>query len=70
MKLNIITWNINFIHDNWLERLDHINKILEKEIDKTDIIALQEATLPFNNKIKELHTFLKKTPGNRSFFCY
>ena len=30
MKLNIITWNINFIHDNWLERLDNINKILEK----------------------------------------
>lgn len=64
MKLNIITWNINFIHDNWLERLDHINKILEKEIDKTDIIALQEATLPFNNKIKELHTFLKKSNVN------
>ena len=58
MKLNIITWNINFIHDNWLERLDHINKILEKETDKTDIIALQEATLPFNNKIKELITLL------------
>ena len=64
MKLNIITWNINFIHDNWIERLNHINKILEKEIDKTDIIALQEATLPFNNKIKQKPTFLKKTNVN------
>ncbi len=60
MKLNIISWNINFIHDNWLERLNHINKILEKEIENTHIIALQEATLPFSNKIKELHSFLKK----------
>ena len=64
MKLRIITWNINFIHDNWLERLDYINKILENEIDNTDIIALQEATLPFNNKIKELHTFLKNRDIN------
>ena len=60
MKLNIITWNINFIHDNWLERLNNINKILEKEVDDTHIIALQEATLPFSNEIKELHTFLNK----------
>ena len=64
MKLKIITWNINFIHDNWLERLDYINKILENEINNTDIIALQEATLPFNNKIKELHTFLKNRNVN------
>lgn len=64
MKLKIITWNINFIHDNWLERLDYINKILENEINNTDIIALQEATLPFNNKIKELHTFLKNRDIN------
>lgn len=60
MKLSLITWNINFIHDNWIERLANINKILEKETDTTDIIAIQEATLPFNNKIKELHTFLEK----------
>jgi len=60
MKLKLITWNINFIHDNWMERLTNINKILEKETDTTDIIAIQEATLPFNNKIKELHTFLEK----------
>ena len=60
MKLRLITWNINFIHDRWIERLANINKILEKETDTTDIIAIQEATLPFNNKIKELHTFLKK----------
>ena len=60
MRLNIITWNINFIHDNWLERLNNINKILEKEVDDTHIIALQEATLPFSNEIKELHTFLNK----------
>lgn len=60
MKLSLITWNINFIHDNWIERLGNINKILEKETETTDIIAIQEATLPFNNKIKELHTFLEK----------
>ena len=59
MKLDIITWNINFIHDNWFERLDNINKILEREVENTDIIAIQEATLPFNNKIMELHSFLK-----------
>ena len=54
MKLKLITWNINFIHDSWIERLANINKILEKETETTDIIAIQEATLPFNNKIKEL----------------
>jgi len=64
MKLKLITWNINFIHDNWLERIKYINRILEKEINNTDIIALQEATLPFNNKINELHSFLKKTDIN------
>ena len=64
MKLKLITWNINFIHDNWIERLININKILEKETDTSDIIAIQEATLPFNNKIKELHTFLKKNNIN------
>ena len=28
MKLKIITWNINFIHDNWCNRLKNINDIL------------------------------------------
>ena len=60
MKLRVITWNINFIHDNWKERLDNINKILEEEIKTTDIIAIQEATLPFNNKLRDIHNFLKK----------
>ena len=39
MKLNILTWNVNFIHDNWLQRLDKINKTLEKKIKKFDLIA-------------------------------
>jgi len=60
MKLNVITWNINFIHDNWINRLININEILEKELINTDIIAIQEATIPFNNKIHELHSFLSK----------
>ena len=37
MKLSLITWNINFIHDNWIERLGNINKILEKETETTDV---------------------------------
>ncbi len=61
MKLDVITWNINFIHDNWFERLDNINKILEREVENSDIIAIQEETLPFNNKIMELHSFLKNS---------
>ena len=39
MKLAILTWNINFIHDNWLKRLDNINKTLQIEIENSDIIA-------------------------------
>jgi len=61
MKLDVINWNINFIHDNWFERLDNINKILEREVKNSDIIAIQEATLPFNNNIMELHSFLKNS---------
>jgi len=64
MKLRVITWNINFIHDNWKERLDNINKILEEEIKTTDIIAIQEATLPFNNKLRDIHNFLKNRDVN------
>jgi len=60
MKFNIITWNINFIHDGFFKRLININKILEKEMETTHIIALQEATLPFGDKIKELYSFLTK----------
>ena len=60
MKLNLITWNLNFIYDNCFERLHQINKILKKEINNTDIIALQEATLPFGNKIEKIYCFLDK----------
>ena len=61
MILKIITWNINFIHDNWLERVENINKMLENEIDDCDIIALQEATLPFSDAVTDIHTFLNRT---------
>ena len=61
MKLSILTWNINFIHDNWLKRLDNINKTLQVEIENTDIIALQEATLPFSDAITDIYKFLKNT---------
>jgi endonuclease/exonuclease/phosphatase family metal-dependent hydrolase len=61
MLLKLITWNINFIHDNWLERVENINKMLENEIDDCDIIALQEATLPFSDAVTDIHTFLKRT---------
>lgn len=64
MLLNLITWNINFIHDNWLERINTINKILEKEVETCDIIALQEATLPFSDALTDIYTFLKKTDIN------
>jgi endonuclease/exonuclease/phosphatase family metal-dependent hydrolase len=59
MKLSILTWNVNFMHDNWLNRVKNINKTLEQHIDNTDIIALQEATLPFSNKISDIYKFLK-----------
>ena len=61
MKLSVLTWNINFIHDNWLKRLDNINKTLQVEIENTDIIALQEATLPFNDAITDVYKILKNT---------
>ena len=32
MKLNLISWNVNFIHDNWSNRLININNKLEDEI--------------------------------------
>ena len=58
MKYKLLTWNINFLHDNWLKRLNTINKTLEKEMDDCDIITLQEATLPFSNTIESIHNFL------------
>ena len=59
MELKILSWNINFIHNNWVKRLNNINKILENEIDNCDIIALQEATLPFSDALVNIHKFLK-----------
>jgi len=64
MKLSVLTWNINFIHDNWLKRLDNINKTLQIEIENSDIIALQEATLPFSNAVTDVYKFLKNTDIN------
>ena len=46
MKLKILTWNLNFFYDNWYNRIQSINKVLEEEIPNNDIIVLQEATLP------------------------
>ena len=54
MKLRILTWNINFIHDNWLKRLDNINKTLQIEIENSDIILanrLSNELKQFENKI-------------------
>ena len=73
MKLSILTWNINFMHDHWLERVESINSTLEKHINNTDIIALQEATLPFSNGIDDIYKFIKcnkinYTTGPEFFF--
>ena len=61
MELNIISWNVNFIHDNWSNRLININNRLEKEIKKTDFICLQEATLPFTDTFSSVYNCLKGT---------
>ena len=61
MELKILSWNINFIHNNWVNRLNNINKILENEIDSCDIIALQEETLPFSDALVNIHKFLENT---------
>ena len=58
MILKILTWNINFVHDDWFNRIGFINKILKEKVDSTDIIALQEATLPFSKDLSEMYTFL------------
>ena len=59
MLLKLLTWNINFIYDKWPKRIININKVLEKEITDCDIIALQEATLPFSNTVQNIYKFLK-----------
>jgi len=50
MILNILSWNINFIHDNWYTRLININKKIKAESDTNNLIALQEASIPFSIK--------------------
>lgn len=52
MILNILSWNLNFIHDNYFQRAQNINNILEREINNTHIIALQEAISPFSKLYK------------------
>ncbi len=59
MLLKLLTWNINFIYDNWTERLININAVLEKEINDCDIITLQEAALPFSDTAHNIYHFLK-----------
>ena len=66
MKLNLLVWNINFIHDKWMERITNINKTLEEESPNVDIIALQEATLPFSDKINEIYSFIDNS-GSKYF---
>ena len=58
MILKILTWNINFVHDDWFNRIGFINKILKEKVDCTDIIALQEATLPFSKDLSKMYSFL------------
>tara|TARA_B100000035_G_scaffold306103_2_gene307751 strand:- start:1093 stop:1380 length:288 start_codon:yes stop_codon:yes gene_type:complete len=64
MLLKILTWNINFVHDDWFSRIHIINDILKDNINNVDIIALQEATLPFSKKLSEMYTFLLKSNMN------
>ena len=61
MKLNILTWNLNFFYDNWYNRIKSINKVLEKEIQNNDIIVLQEATLPLIKNIDTIFSCLKSS---------
>ena len=59
MKLKILTWNLNFFYNNWYDRIKSINKVLEKEIKKNDIIVLQEATIPLLKSIDTIFDCLK-----------
>lgn len=61
MDLNVISWNVNFIHDNWSNRLININNRLQKEQKTADIICLQEATLPFSDTFTTIYNCLKGT---------
>jgi endonuclease/exonuclease/phosphatase family metal-dependent hydrolase len=61
MDLNVISWNVNFIHDNWSNRLININNRLQEEQKTTDIICLQEATLPFSDTFTTIYNCLKGT---------
>ena len=68
MLLNILTWNINFIHDNWFERINNINKKLSEEINRNDIIAIQEATIPFSDTMYDIYKFLNRKDNNIKIF--
>ena len=67
MKLKILSWNTNFIHDNWFDRIENINKELKNSVDNYDIIAIQEATLPFSDAIYDVYKFLKQKPNIKHF---
>ena len=67
MKLNILSWNTNYIHDNWFKRIKNINKEIKRSQKKYHIIALQEAILPFSDAIHDIYNFLKQNP-NISYF--
>ena len=67
MILKILSWNINFIHDNWFDRIININSELKKEVDTYDIIAIQEAILPFSDAIYDVYKFLKQRPNIKHF---
>ena len=68
MILNILSWNLNFIHDNYFERTENINKILKKEIEKCHIIALQEAISPFSKLYKYIDSEKIKAYTHNEFF--
>ncbi len=68
MILNILSWNLNFIHDNYFERTQNINKILKKEIEKCHIIALQEAISPFSKLYKYIDSEKIKEYRHNEFF--
>ena len=67
MLLNVLTWNTNFIHDNWFSRIKNINEELKFCIDDYDIIAIQEATLPFSDALYDVYKFLKQKPDINLF---
>jgi len=72
MLLKVLTWNINFMHDNWSKRLNNVNRILQHEIKHCDVLVLQEVVLPFSDTISDIYKFLKfplvKYFSHRLFF--